>query len=183
MKQTLKLIVGLLASAILIQGCSKHRHSSPETNQAPARHESKPIALPAPLPPASSSLNASLAAAPGARHFRRSELNRVIEKGPGHILQFVRVAPSYKSRRFLGFKLNQVLSKDARFQAPNVSMGDIILRINKVRIQTPGDFHKAFLTLKDAKEIEFDILRDTNRFLVVYPVLNDVTIRPDSAPQ
>lgn len=157
--------------------------SSKQANPTPPRAESRPIALPAPLPPASSSLDASLAAAPGARHFRRSELNRVVEKGPGHILKFVRVAPSHKARRFLGFQLDQVLTQDTRFQAPNVSVGDIILRINKVRIQTPGDFHEAFQTLKDAKEIEFDILRGSNRFLVIYPVLNDVTIQPGHTAQ
>jgi len=139
--------------------------------------------MPAPLPPASESLDASLAAAPGARHFRRSELNKIIKGGPGHVLKFVRVAPSRKNRRFLGFRLDQVLTHDARFQSPNVSVGDVILRINKVRIQTPGDFHKAFLTLNEATEVEFDILRGSNRFLVVYPVLNDVTIRPDGANQ
>jgi type II secretory pathway component PulC len=105
----------------------------------------------------------------------------MIQKGPGHLLRYIRVSPSHKARRFLGFRLDEVMTQDPRFQSPNVSAGDIILHINKVRIQTPGDFHKAFLTLKNSQKIVFDILRGERRFLVIYPVLNDVTLQPDGA--
>ena len=106
----------------------------------------------------------------GRRILSRSEINAIRKAGPGKILQFVEVAPAFWSSRFLGFRLKRIHTADARARPPHLMEGDVILRINKVRIKTPDDFFLVFQTLEKAQNIVFDIWRKEKRILVSYEI-------------
>ncbi|MBR57292.1 MAG: hypothetical protein CMH54_04460 [Myxococcales bacterium] len=108
----------------------------------------------------------------GRRVLTRSEVQAIQRSGPGKLLQYVKVAPAFWSSRFLGFRLEKIRSKDARTHPPNLMQGDVILRINKVRIKTPDDFFSAFQTLDKAQKIVFDIWRNEKRILVSYDIID-----------
>ena len=99
-----------------------------------------------------------------------SELNAVVAGGPGRLLSYVRVSPAFRSSRFLGHRVEKLLTGDPRFLPPNLRTGDVILRVNGFRVERPEQYIKAFESLKGAKEISFDLFRDEKRVRLVYAV-------------
>ena len=107
-----------------------------------------------------------------------SELGAVVAGGPGRLLSYVRVSPAFRSSRFLGHRIEELLTDDPRFRAPHLRKGDVILRINGFRVERPEQYIKAFESLKGAREISFDLFRDEKRVRLVY----DVEDRPAGGP-
>ena len=104
--------------------------------------------------------------------FTRGEVQAVLSRGPGALLQSVRVQPFLKNNKFLGFQILWVNSEHPRFQAPYLQVGDTILRVNGVRIRRPEDYLTAFHSLKTAEAVEFDIWRGEERLLIEYRIID-----------
>jgi len=104
--------------------------------------------------------------------FSRREIQSVLSRGPGALLQKVRVQPFLKNNKFLGFQILWIDSEHPRFQAPYLQTGDTILRVNGVRIRRPEDYLTAFQSLKTADVVEFDIWRNEERLLIEYRIMD-----------
>ena len=100
----------------------------------------------------------------------RAEVDRVVEGGAGRLLAQVRVQPAFRSSRFLGYRVEEILATDSRFRPPHLRPGDVILRVNGFKIGRPEQFIQAFESLRDADEVVFDLWREARRVRLVYPI-------------
>ena len=103
------------------------------------------------------------------------ELEAVVAGGPGRLLSYLRVSPAFRSSRFLGYRILEILTADPRFGPPHLLTGDIVLRANGFRVERPEQYIKAFESLKGAREISLDLFRDEKRVRLVYAVASSAT--------
>jgi type II secretory pathway component PulC len=133
-----------------------------------------PAAQPAPASPASS--GAQAASAPAARApgpLTRAEVEALVAQGLGTFLARVEVSPVFARGRFVGFRLDSAEDLEAwRAAGADVQVGDVILRVNGIRIERPEQALWAFERLRIAHAIEVDLLRDGAPRTVRSPILD-----------
>jgi type II secretion system protein C len=88
----------------------------------------------------------------------RKELNAVLAKGPANILAMVQTASHKTGGRFAGFEIVSFRLNGS--EVLGLRKGDILTRVNGLKIETPDQYFEVFERLKKADSIKFDIIRD-----------------------
>lgn len=93
----------------------------------------------------------------------------MVDAGLGRFLQKVDVEPSFAGGRFQGFRIVE-LRPGAFWQSVDLRPGDVVLRINELPIERDKQAYDAFQTLRTAKELRVDYLRDGQPRSLLYPI-------------
>jgi S1-C subfamily serine protease len=142
--------VGLLL--ITLYGCASS--GAPSVTPKPM-----PEPVPArPAPPAPSAL-------------QRQYVVQVVDAGLGRFLQKVDVEPSFAKGRFQGFRIVE-LRPGSFWQGVDLRPGDVVLTLNGLPVERDKQAYDAFQTLRTAKELRVEYLRDGQPRSLVYPILD-----------
>jgi general secretion pathway protein C len=100
---------------------------------------------------------------------RRQEMVQVVDAGLGRFLQKVDVEPSFANGRFQGFRIVE-LRPGSFWQSVDLQPGDVVLSVNGMPIERDKQAYDAFQTLRTARELRVDYLRDGQPRSLVYPI-------------
>ena len=88
----------------------------------------------------------------------KAQLNAILAKGPANILAQVQTDAYKINGRFAGFKI--VSFRIDASEVLGIKPGDVVIKVNDLKIETPDQYFEVFEKLKKAAFIKFDILRD-----------------------
>jgi general secretion pathway protein C len=111
------------------------------------------------------------AAPPAPTALQRQEVVQVVDAGLGRFLQKVDVEPSFAKGRFQGFRI-ATLRPGSFWQGVDLRPGDVVLSLNGLPIERDKQAYDAFQTLRTAKELRVEYLRDGQPRSLVYPILD-----------
>ncbi|HTM45602.1 MAG TPA: hypothetical protein VL137_11640, partial [Polyangiaceae bacterium] len=89
----------------------------------------------------------------------RDELIDTINAGLGAFLQHVEVEASLEEGHFQGFRVVQLITL-AYWENVDVQPGDVVVSVNDMPIERETEAYAAFESLRTAKEIRVNLLRD-----------------------
>jgi general secretion pathway protein C len=104
----------------------------------------------------------------------RAEVDALLASGLGSFLARIRVTPVLsRGGRFVGFRLDNARDLDAwRASGVDIRVGDVIVRVNGIRVERPEQALWAFERLRIASAIEIDLLRDGTTTTVRSPIVD-----------
>lgn len=144
-----------------------------------ADFEEAPLAPPpGPTAPTSPPVEAEPA---GPTELTRTDLNAVLSAGPGVFLGRIEVAPALANGRFVGFRLTRARDL-TRWNAAgaDIHLGDVIRRVNGISVERPEGVMGIFATLREARELRVDVLRDGRPVVITQPIVDPS--RPPVSP-
>lgn len=95
----------------------------------------------------------------------RSEVKRVIERGPQKFIASLRVAPYMKGKRFMGFRIEGFAADSPLVNSRAVQPGDVVLKVNGEPVERPEQFMRAWEVVAGAEALEVTLLRGTQRYV------------------
>ena len=157
----MRLSLGLLA----LLGCA--------TAAPPAVDETPLLPTPPPSPVLTSRSRAHapppLLAAPSKPGvIRRSDLLRVLDRGPHAFLAAVDPDPLVAGGQFQGWVLHGF--RDPRLASPALQPGDVVSRVNGKPGERPEQFMDVWNEMRTAKALELAVTRDGRPVTVRYPI-------------
>jgi len=93
----------------------------------------------------------------------RAAFSQVLKAGPQRFIASLRVDAHLKEGRFVGFRLLQFLPNSSLINNGAVRPGDVILSVNKERLERPDQFMRIWEKLEEAQQLEVLLLRGTQR--------------------
>ena len=93
----------------------------------------------------------------------RGVLDAVIAKGPQRLIATLQVQPHMVNGRFLGYRLVSVSPDSPLVNSDTVKPGDVIVSVNKERIERPEQFMRAWEVVSNAKRLSVSIIRGQKR--------------------
>lgn len=104
---------------------------------------------------------------------QRGDLDRVLNAGPGVLLQHVPLEPVFGSnRRFRGFRIVSLWRDDPRVRRYGVRPGDVVLEINGQPIHTPDQLLAVFRLLRNAVELRLRLSRSGTKLNLRWPIVD-----------
>ena len=108
----------------------------------------------------------------------RAELDRVLLAGPQAFIRNLEVSPALLAGKFVGYRIEEIFPGDPRFAGVDLHPGDVILRINRARIERPGQFMKVWESLKVASELCLDYVRGGLVRELCWDIVDERSISP-----
>jgi hypothetical protein len=90
----------------------------------------------------------------------RDDLDAILNEGIGRFLQQVSVTAALERGRFVGWRLLELRPRADRDWTDALMPGDIVVRMNGHSLERPGDFKRAWDSMRDARSLQFDIRRE-----------------------
>lgn len=104
----------------------------------------------------------------------RSEIERALSGGPGHLLYQLGPEPFRAEGKFLGWEITKLFPDDPSLCDPcDLEVGDVILTINGDRLETPQAFATMVEKADKLRTLEVRSLRDEQRRIVKYTIVDD----------
>lgn len=122
--------------------------------------------------------------APGPPTLLRSDVSRLLEAGPGALLQYVPLDPVFSGgerRRFIGFRIGRVFDNSPEVLRYGVLPGDMLRSINGQAVTTPDQLMAVFERLRNATVVQVSVLRRGQRINLSWPIVGSSPQPP--APQ
>lgn len=112
----------------------------------------------------------------------RAEVRALIAAGLGHVLARVELEPVLRGRDFVGFRVVDARDFAAwRSAGADLRAGDVIVRVNGVRIERPEHALWAFQRLNVATEVVVELLREGVPVTLRSPILETAGATPAAA--
>ncbi len=161
-------MVGLFLVGLVACGGASPAPESP-ASVAP-RAEPKAVATPGALPVPANSI-------------RRSQLQAVLQAGPGAFLQRVTLDEHavFQAGKFHGFRL-QKLNDASFFQGVDLKAGDVVTHINGFPIEHPEEALEAFKSLEVSSELRVEYEREGVPRELRFGIIDDDLPAPPAAP-
>ncbi len=103
----------------------------------------------------------------------RAEVETALTRGLGVFLARVDVSPAMTNGRFVGFRLERADDIDDWHSAgADIRIGDVILRVNGIRIERPEQALWAFERLRIARAIDVDLIRNGAPRTISTPIVD-----------
>ncbi len=100
----------------------------------------------------------------------RDDLEAILNEGIGRFLQQVSVTAVLERGRFVGWRLLELRPRADRDWTDALTPGDIVVRMNGHSLERPGDFKRAWESMRGARSLQFDIRREGKRVKLLYPI-------------
>ncbi len=114
----------------------------------------------------------------------REEAERLVARGLGPFLARIVVSPVLAAGRFVGFRLDRAADlADWQAAGADIRLGDVILRVNGVRIERPEQGLWAFEQLRIVPAIDVELLRNGTPVRLRSPIVDRVAARASQPPQ
>ena len=101
---------------------------------------------------------------------RKNDLLRILAEGPGAILRRLRLSPHREKSRFIGYRIGAV-PQNVPFLVHGPQVGDVLLRVNGMRVLMPKDLVVLWKHLRESAQIEVDLLRGQKAVRWTIPVV------------
>lgn len=105
----------------------------------------------------------------------RSELAVALSEGPGRILQRVQLYPFRDGERFVGYQIVGLFAGE-NVEIIGVYVGDILLSVNGYVIDRPDKLMALWVDLAQATEVVVEVLREGQRTIARFPVVEDTKV-------
>lgn len=107
------------------------------------------------------------------RGILRRDLDRLLDAGPGVLLQRVQLQPAFGAgRRFVGFEIVSVFENQPAALRYGVRPGDLVLRVNGQQLLTPAHLVEVFRLLRNASQLEVELVRRGKPLTVRVPIID-----------
>lgn len=103
-----------------------------------------------------------------------SQLQRVLDAGPGIFLRGVDIKPRFVERQFTGWEIIQFMPCENRFDGVDLRPGDVIGRVNQRELARPEHLASLWAHLRTARVITIDVSRPGGDFQLRFEVSDDV---------
>lgn len=110
----------------------------------------------------------------GPPTIERRDLERVLDAGPGALLQHVPLLPVMSEgerRRFVGYRIGAVFDNSPTVLRYGVRPGDLLHSVNGQTIATPDQMMRVFAGLRTATEVQVSVVREGQRLDLRWPVI------------
>lgn len=164
----------LPAVCLLALGCAGARPASEPllSEVEESRGAVTPVAPVAAAPTPEGTRDAGAAPARAQGPLTRAEAQALVARGLGSFLATVRVSPVFQAGRFQGFRLDDAENLPEWQRAgADLRRGDVLVRINGVRIERPEQALWAFERLRVLPAITVEFLRDGQPRTLETPIL------------
>ena len=141
----------LLASALLVASCSTAPREA-----APLDIESAPDSQILPAGPPTIS---------------KVAYENALAQSPGHFFQRMPVTPVLAGKRFIGYSVI-ALYGDVAPHPEGVFIGDVVTKVNGLEINTPDNFHKAWVAARGRRTLTVDVLRNNTSRRITYRIID-----------
>jgi len=91
---------------------------------------------------------------------KRSVLAAELSGGIGRFLRQVRAEPAFAKGKFQGWRVLELFAKRSDIRVQVLRPGDTVARVNGRSVERPEEFKVVWDSLKDARELVLDIVRD-----------------------
>lgn len=95
----------------------------------------------------------------------RAEVAPILEQGPQRVVAAVEVSPHLERGRFVGFRILRFRSDGPFADVRSLQPGDVVVRVNRESLERPEQFMRAWEVVKQADELEIEVLRGDQRFV------------------
>ncbi|MEI8259353.1 MAG: hypothetical protein WCJ30_27110 [Deltaproteobacteria bacterium] len=113
----------------------------------------------------------------------REEAERLVARGLGPFLARIEVSPVLAAGRFVGFRLDRATDlADWQAAGADIRLGDVIVRVNGVRIERPEQGLWAFEQLRIVRAIDVELVRQGSPLRLHSPIVERVAARASSPP-
>lgn len=108
------------------------------------------------------------------RTIYRVELERALAGGPAYLLSQLGPEPFRHQGQFAGWRITTVFPDDPELCAPgcDLAVGDVILRVNGDRLETPTAFAAMLERLGELEALEVTRLRDGEAQSITYTIVD-----------
>ena len=152
------LLLGALTTACAHQPAAEPVGEAPADLAHPGGVKAEPTELGAPVP---------VAPRRAARDaLSRAELDAVLDAGPARFLQRVDRKAVLREGKFLGWR---IVALDPLLEGV-VGPGDILVRVNRRSIERPEVFFEVWQSLRRARELVLEILREDKPMEIRLPI-------------
>ena len=90
-------------------------------------------------------------------------LDALMKSGPHALIRAFLVEPAYVQSKFIGFRVVKRMPHPVLADNAHVSVGDIVVSANGVRLESPGQFMAAWGKLKSLKRFSVVLMRKQER--------------------
>jgi len=120
------------------------------------------------------------AAAPpaGPTSLDRADVDAFLAQGPGWFIQRVAMEPAHLGDQFVGHRLVTFFDGDDRFASVDLRPGDVVLRVNDLRIGKPEQFMKAWEDMKVARRLVVEYVRGGSVRVLQWDIVDEGEIQP-----
>jgi type II secretory pathway component PulC len=96
----------------------------------------------------------------------RAELEAQLRAGAQSFIQKVRVRPSFRGGRFIGWRV-------LAYQGPGpIRTGDVVKRVNGEELERPEQFMKAWNGLRGRTELVLELIRSGKPLSLRFPIVD-----------
>jgi type II secretory pathway component PulC len=100
----------------------------------------------------------------------KAEFDKVIQEGPQKFISKLLLKPYFQNNRFIGFQLAKVFWKTDEMTEHIIRPGDVIVKVNGLKIEKPEEFMNAWEAVTGSTVLEFTILRDGQLKKITYDI-------------
>lgn len=170
--------VAVNSTAVACSGASATTQSAPSTAIAATDTASAGGAVESAAP---ASVGTDRPRPPGP--LTRPEVEALVARGLGVLLSRVDVSPVLDAgHHFVGFRLDRAEDlADWNAAGADVHLGDVIVRVNGIRIEHPEQALWAFERLRIARSIDVDLVRNGTPVTIRSPIVDLATQGPSSS--
>lgn len=110
---------------------------------------------------------------PRPRLLTRADVERLLADGLGSFLSRVDVSPVVVRGRFVGFRLDGARDLETwRAAGVDLRVGDVIVRVNGIRVERPEQALWAFERLRIVSAVEVQLLREGTLLTLRSPIVD-----------
>ncbi len=95
----------------------------------------------------------------------------VLAQGPQRFIAGLEVVGAFEGKKFIGFRIVQILPESPLYQNRFIKAGDVILKINGQSVERPDQFMKIWEKLQKTNEIEVLWKRGEERMRGIWRIL------------
>lgn len=100
----------------------------------------------------------------------RPKLAAVLRQGPGTFLRQFEVSPQLDGRRFVGWRLVQLLDRSSPLADVDLAPGDVLLAINGNSLSRPDQLQTLWDSLGKANALDAVLLRGSAKFQLAFTI-------------
>ena len=94
-----------------------------------------------------------------------------LAQSPGHFFQRMPVTPVLAGKRFIGYSVI-ALYGDVAPHPEGVFIGDVVTKVNGLAINTPDNFHRAWVAARGRRTLTVDVLRNNTARRITYRIID-----------
>ena len=114
----------------------------------------------------------------GPTSLDRADVDAFLAQGPGWFVRHVAMEPAHLGDQFVGHRIVSFFESDERFATVDLRPGDVVVRVNDMRIGKPEQFMKAWEDMKVARKLVVEYVRGGSVRVLTWDIIDEGQIQP-----